>query len=114
MCLISALEQGSVLQVEIKQLKQVRESLHLVSQKPCFLYVHLSGEIMSDGHLLEKINIQIIKSEQMNLMLLLHCPTAERMGVMWPSSVRRAIPPGDQLYVVVQERVSLYRGPQIT
>ena len=52
MCLISALEQVSVLQAEIKQLKQVKKYSHPVCQKPCFRYVHLSGETMSDGHLL--------------------------------------------------------------
>ena len=46
MHLISALKQVSVLQAEMKQLKQVRKSSDLVSQKPCFWYVRLSGEII--------------------------------------------------------------------
>ena len=49
---------SQLLQAEIKQLKQDRESSHPVSQKPCFLYVRLSGEIMSDGHLLGKSRLE--------------------------------------------------------
>ena len=47
MHLISALEQVSVIQAKIKQLKHVRKSSHPVSQKPCFLYMCLIEEIMS-------------------------------------------------------------------
>ena len=41
----------------------------------------------------------------------LHCPTAERMGVMWPSGVRRANPPGNQL--LLYKRGFPYWGLQI-
>ena len=47
-----------MLQAEIKQLKQVRKSSHPESQKPCFLYVCLSGETMGDGHLLGKNRLE--------------------------------------------------------
>ena len=49
---------------------------------------------------------------KINMMLLLHCTTAERMGILWLSGVRRAILPGDQLMLF--KRGLPYLSPQTT
>ena len=57
------------------------ESSHLVSQKPCFLYVCLSEEIISGGHLLEKSRESLLSVEVSQYIRLVSCSCSYKVRI---------------------------------